>query len=91
MKALGASQRLITAFFATEASLIGALGAVAGFVLGIAVAATIGRASFGTAVAPQFVLLPGVVAAGALIALLAALTPMAMLRRIQPAAILRGE
>jgi putative ABC transport system permease protein len=91
MKALGASQRLITAFFATEASLIGALGSLAGFVFGIVVAIAIGRASFGTAVSPQFALLPAVVLAGAGIALLAALTPMAMLRRIQPAAILRGE
>ena len=91
MKALGASQRLITTFFATEASLIGALGALAGFVAGVLVAMAIGQISFGVAVAPQFALLPAVVFSGALIALLAALTPMAMLRRIQPAAILRGE
>jgi putative ABC transport system permease protein len=91
MKALGASQRLITAFFATEASLIGALGALAGFGLGVVVAMAIGKLSFGATVQPQIGLLPAVVAGGGAIALLAALTPMAMLRRIQPAAMLRGE
>ena len=91
MKALGASQRLITAFFATEASLIGALGALAGFGLGVGAAMLIGKLSFGVTVQPQIRLLPAVVAGGGVIALLAALTPMAMLRRIQPAAMLRGE
>ena len=91
MKALGASQRLITAFFATEASLIGSLGALGGFALGVITAMAIGRASFHASVAPQFMLLPVMMAAGAGLALLAALAPMAMLRRIQPAAILKGE
>jgi len=91
MKALGASETVVTAFFAAEAGLIGAAGALVGFSVGIWAANWIGRASFGASVAPQFGLLPPVIAGGLSIALAAALGPMAMLRRIQPAAILRGE
>src|SRR5205823_8508845 len=64
MKALGASEALLTAFFASEAGLIGALGALVGFSIGIGAANWIGRASFGASVAPQFVLLPMVIAGG---------------------------
>ena len=91
MKALGASQRLITAFFATEATLVGALGALLGFGLGLGLAVAIGRANFGTSVTLHFSLLPVMLLSGGGIALLAALAPMALLRRIQPAAMLRGE
>ena len=91
MKALGASEALVTTFFASEAALIGGLGALLGFSMGIVAANCIGRASFGAAVAPQFALLPMVLVGGVSIALIAALGPMTMLRSIQPAAILRGE
>jgi len=91
MKALGASERLVMAFFAAEAASVGAIGALAGFVLGIGAAEWIGHASFGSSVQPQFAILPLVFGGGILLALVAATGPLRLLRRIQPATILRGE
>ncbi|HEY1659237.1 MAG TPA: ABC transporter permease [Candidatus Sulfotelmatobacter sp.] len=91
MKALGASDRLLNGFFATEAAALGAAGAVIGFVFGLGIAAWIGRANFHAPVAPHFSVLPLVVAGSIVITLLAAIFPISMLRRVQPAAILRGE
>lgn len=91
MRALGASQRLINAFFAVEAAILGAAGALLGFPAGIAAAAWIGRANFNTAVAPRWELLPIVIAGSIAIALAAAALPLSILRRVQPAVLLKGE
>jgi putative ABC transport system permease protein len=91
MKALGASDRLLNGFFAMEAVAMGAVGAVIGFLLGIGIAAWIGRVNFHAPVAPRFSVLPVVLAGSIAITLLAAIFPISLLRRMQPAAILRGE
>jgi putative ABC transport system permease protein len=91
MKALGASERLVTAFFITEAAALGAVGAILGFFLGVAVSAWIGRVNFHAPVVPRFGVFPYVLAGSIIVALLSAILPMAMLRRVQPAIILRGE
>jgi putative ABC transport system permease protein len=91
MKALGASDRLLNGFFAAEAAALGAAGAVIGFVLGIGIAAWIGRVNFHAAVSPRFSILPFVLAGSIVVTLLAAILPISMLRRVQPAVILRGE
>jgi putative ABC transport system permease protein len=91
MKALGASDRLLNGFFAAEAAVLGASGAVIGFVLGIGVAAWIGRVNFHAPVAPRFSVLPFVLAGSIIVTLLSAILPISMLRRVQPAVILRGE
>ena len=91
MKALGASERLINGFLAAEAAGLGAVGAMLGFFIGIGVAAWIGRANFHAAVAPRFSVLPYVLAGSIGVALISAVVPIGLLRRIQPANILRGE
>jgi putative ABC transport system permease protein len=91
MKALGASDRLLNGLFATEAAALGAVGAVIGFLLGIAIAAWIGRVNFHAPVAPRFSVLPWVLAGSITVTLLAAIFPISLLRTVQPAAILRGE
>jgi len=91
MKALGASERLLNGFFAAEAAALGATGALIGFAIGVGVAAWIGRANFHASVAPRFSLLPGVVAGCIVVALISALLPISLLRRVEPAMILRGE
>jgi len=91
MKALGASDRLLNGFFATEAAALGAVGALIGFLLGIGIAAWIGRVNFHAPVSPRFSVLPVVLAGSIVITLLAAIFPISLLRRVQPAAILRGE
>ncbi len=91
MKALGASERLIGGFFAAEAAVLGAVGAVLGFVIGVAVAAWIGRVNFHAPVVPRFNVLPLILVGSVAVALIAAALPMWMLQRVQPAVILRGE
>jgi len=91
MKALGASGRLLNGFFAAEAAALGATGAVIGFVVGIGIAAWIGRVNFHAPVVPRFSVLPVVLAGSMAVTLLAAILPISLLRRVQPAVILRGE
>ena len=91
MKALGASGRLLSGFFAAEAAVLGATGALIGFLIGIGIAAWIGRVNFHAAVMPRFSVLPVVLAGSMAVTLLSAILPMTLLRRVQPAVILRGE
>jgi putative ABC transport system permease protein len=91
MKALGASGRLLNGFFAAEAAILGATGALVGFIAGIGIAAWIGRVNFHAAVVPRFSVLPAVLAGSIVVTLLSAILPISLLRRVQPAAILRGE
>jgi putative ABC transport system permease protein len=91
MKALGASERLIGGFFAAEAASIGALGALLGYAIGLGAAAWIGRANFQASISPRLSVLPSVFLGSIVVALLSATLPMALLRRVQPATILRGE
>ncbi|MGA2416230.1 MAG: ABC transporter permease [Candidatus Sulfotelmatobacter sp.] len=91
MKALGASDRLLNGFFAAEAAALGAFGAMIGFVFGIGIAAWIGRVNFHAAVVPRFSVLPFVLAGSMVVTLLSAILPISLLRRVQPAVILRGE
>jgi putative ABC transport system permease protein len=91
MKALGASHRFISGFFAAEAAFLGTVGALVGFGFGIGIAAWIGRANFNAPVMPRFELFPIVLLGCILIALVSAIAPISVLRRIQPAMILKGE
>lgn len=91
MKALGASERLVNGFFAAEAAALGIVGAIVGFFVGIGVAAWIGRANFHAPVVPRFSVFPYVLTGSIIVSLIAAILPISMLRRIQPAIILRGE
>ena len=91
MKALGASELLVNGFFAAEAAALGAIGAVLGFVIGIGIAAWIGRVNFHAPVVPRFSVFPYVFAGSILVALISAVLPIGLLRRVQPALILRGE
>jgi putative ABC transport system permease protein len=91
MKALGASGRLLNGFFAAEAAVLGATGALIGFVVGIGIAAWIGRVNFHAPVVPRLSVLPVVLAGSMAVTLLSAILPISLLRRVQPAVILRGE
>ena len=91
MKALGASEGLISGFFAAEAAALGAVGSFVGFGIGVAVAAWIGRVNFHAPVVPRFNVLPLVFVGSVVVALVSAVLPIFLLRRVQPAMILRGE
>jgi len=91
MKALGASERLLTGFFAAESATLGLVGGVFGFVIGVGVAMWIGRVNFNAPVVPRFGVLPWVLLGSVAVALLSAVVPVGLLRRVQPDTILRGE
>jgi putative ABC transport system permease protein len=91
MKALGASDRLIAAFVLGEAAAMAAVGTVVGFAFGIGIAAWIGLANFHTPVVPRFSVFPEVLIGALLVTMISTLLPLRLLRRIQPAMILRGE
>ena len=91
MKALGASGRMLQGFFAAEAAVLGAIGATLGFAIGVGVAIWIGWANFHAPVSPRLIVLPVILIGGVAIALIAAILPISLLRRVQPATILRGE
>ena len=91
MKALGASNGAVNLLFAGEAALTSIAGAILGFLIGTAVAFWIGYSNFGTAIPPRPDLLVPVIVGSVLLALLASTAPLRVLRRIQPARILRGE
>ena len=74
MKALGASEGLISGFFAAEAAALGAVGAIFGFGLGVAIAAWIGRVNFHAPVVPRFSVLPVVLVGSVAVALISART-----------------
>jgi putative ABC transport system permease protein len=91
MKALGASELLINGFFAAEAAALGVVGAILGFFVGISVAAWIGRVNFHAPVVPRFSVFPYVLGGSVAVALISAILPIVLLRRVQPAIILKGE
>lgn len=91
MKALGASDRLVAIFVAGEAAAMTTIGTVLGFALGIGIAAWIGRVNFHAPVAPRFSIFPPVLVGALVVTLISTLLPLRLLRRIQPAMILRGE
>ena len=91
MKALGASEWLINGFFAAEAAALGVVGAVLGFGIGVGIAAWIGRVNFHAAVMPRFSILPEVLVGSMIVALIASILPIFLLRGVEPAMILRGE
>lgn len=91
MRALGAGHRLVGSIFAAEAALLGATGALLGFPIGVGIAMWIGRANFHAAVVPQWELFPVVLSGCIAIALISAALPIALLHRVQPAVLLKGE
>ncbi len=91
MKALGGSQMQLMAMFLLEALVLALAGVAAGFVVGSAAAWVISEGNFHTATLPHISVLPMVLLVNLVIATLAALLPLRVLRGLQPAALLKGE
>lgn len=91
MRALGATRATVNGLFLAETASFALLGCVVGLGLGIALAMWIGQANFHAAVTPRWSVLPLVFAGTLLVAAAAAVFPMIMLGKAQPATLLRGE
>lgn len=91
MKALGGSQMQLMAMFLLEALVLALAGVAAGFVIGSAAAWGISQLNFHTSSLPSLRVVPLVLLLNVLIAAMAALFPLRVLRGLQPAALLKGE
>jgi putative ABC transport system permease protein len=91
MKALGGSQSTLMAMFLLEALVLALGGVVGGYVIGSAAAWTISQLDFHTATLPRLGVVPLVLLVNLSIAAFAALFPVRVLRRLEPAALLKGE
>ncbi len=91
LKALGGADGRLIKLFAAEAVMVGALGSLAGFGLGSIVAGWLGRQIFEQAAAPRLEVLPAVAGITLAVALAGVALPLRAVRRIEPAAMLRGE
>ena len=91
MKALGASHRLVGAFFVAEQLLLALIGGVAGYALGVVLARALGLGIFGVAPDFRWILFPIVLILAAVVALAGSLIPLGRASRVDPAPVLRGE
>ena len=90
MKALGGTVPRIMRLFLAEAGMLGAVGGVLGFLIGVVLARWSGERIFGVAISPRFEVLPLTIALTIAVALAGAF-PLRLLGRVRPAEILRGE
>jgi putative ABC transport system permease protein len=91
MKALGGTERQMTALFLGETILLALGGVVLGWAVGSFAAWAISELNFGTASLPRIGVVPLVLALNIVIAGLAAFLPLQSLRGLEPAALLKGE
>ena len=90
MKALGGTVPRIMRLFLAEAGMLGALGGLLGFAVGVILARYTGESIFGVAISPRLEVLPLTIALTIGVALAGAF-PLRLLGRVRPAEILRGE
>ncbi|HKV26886.1 MAG TPA: FtsX-like permease family protein [Candidatus Acidoferrales bacterium] len=90
MKALGGSIQKVVGLFLAEVGVLGTIGGILGYVLGMALSVWMGHRVFGTSISPRWEVLPATVILMLGVSLAGAL-PLRLLGNIRPAVILRGE
>jgi len=90
MKALGGSIQKVVGLFLAEVGVLGAVGGILGYALGMVLSVWMGHRVFGTSISPRWEVLPVTVILMLCVALAGAL-PLRLLGNIRPAVILRGE
>lgn len=90
MKALGANDRLVMKLFMSEGAALGLVGGLIGFFAGAWLARPLAVRLFGVALGPSWWVLPAVVLSTAILAVLATMIPVRVVRGIQPAVTLKG-
>jgi putative ABC transport system permease protein len=90
MKAIGGSLRRVVRLFLTEAILLGIAGGLIGSAVGILVSIWLGKAVFGVAAQPRWIVYPVSVALTVIVSIASAF-PLRRLASIRPAYVFRGE
>jgi putative ABC transport system permease protein len=91
MKAVGADDSLVMKLFLAEATALGMAGGAAGWALGLLLARQVGRSLFGVTLQTAAWTFPAVTLVTAVLAFVSTLLPVAAVRSIQPALVLKGE
>jgi putative ABC transport system permease protein len=91
MKALGASNRAVGAFFVAEQLFLALVGGVLGYAIGVVLARVLGIGIFGIAPTLRWILFPVILVLAAVVAFLGSFAPLARASHADPAPVLRGE
>ena len=91
MKSIGAEDRRIVSLFLSEAAIIGVMGGVIGYVVGVILAQFIGLSVFDMPIAIRFEVIPVALGVSLGVSLLASAIPVRRAMRVEPAIVLRGE
>ena len=91
MKAIGATNFVVTSIFLAEQLLLAIVGGTIGFGLGAIIARELGASVFGSPAPARIVVLPVVLALAAVVAIAGSLIPLRRAAHFRPAPILRGE
>jgi putative ABC transport system permease protein len=90
MKAIGGSIRRVMRLFLAEAILLGTAGGLVGSAIGILVSIWLGKAVFGVAAQPRWIVYPVSVTLTVIVSIASAF-PLRRLASIRPASVFRGE
>ncbi|HIG99255.1 MAG TPA: ABC transporter permease [Thermoplasmata archaeon] len=91
MKSVGAENKKIIALFLSEATIIGIIGGIIGYLVGLILAQFIGISVFSLSITPRLEVIPIVIGISVGVALLASILPVRRAVRVEPAIVLRGE
>jgi putative ABC transport system permease protein len=91
MKALGATNFLVGGLFLAEQIFLAVVGGCIGFAFGAGLARELGETVFGVATSPRLIVLPVILVAAMLVAMVGSWIPLYRAAHISPAPILRGE
>ena len=91
MKSVGAEDKRIVSLFLSEAAIIGVIGGLLGYIIGIILSQFIGLSVFGTMITPRFEVIPVALGISMGVSLLASALPVRRAMKVEPAIVLRGE
>lgn len=91
MKSVGAENKRIITLFLSEATIIGVIGGILGYLIGIILAQFIGLSVFAMSITPRLEVIPIVILISIGIVLLASILPVRRAVKVEPAIVLRGE